>query len=84
MGGAGRSLLLGRNDPYPTNAESNVLLQAMENGGGDLDLTQIKMYPCVVPERGAGERTMEAALAILNERGGRNRPPEKKPRWKYW
>ena len=66
------------------NAESNAILKAMEGGGDDLDLSQIKMYPCVVPERGASGQTMEAALAILNHLVGHNRPPEKKPRWKFW
>lgn len=66
------------------NAESNAILKAMGAGGDKLDLTKIKMYPCVVPERGASERTVEAALAILNERVGRKGPPEKRPRWKFW
>lgn len=66
------------------NAESNAILKALEGAGDDLDLTRIRMFPCVVPDRDAGGQTMEAALAILNDLVGSNRPPEKKPRWKFW
>lgn len=66
------------------HAESNAILKAMEDAGDKLDLTGIKMYPCVVPDRDASGQTMDAALAILNALVGRNRPPEKKPRWKFW
>src|SRR5262249_30640167 len=48
------------------NAESNAILKAMEAGGDKLDLTKIKMYPCVVPDRGVSDETMQAALARLN------------------
>lgn len=66
------------------NAESNAILKAMEAGGDNLDLSQMKMYPCVVPDRDASSRTMNAALSTLNDLIGRNRPPEKKPWWKLW
>ncbi|MBV9928538.1 MAG: hypothetical protein JOZ96_26215 [Acidobacteria bacterium] len=66
------------------HAESGAILQAIEKAGDKLDLSQIKMYPCVVPERGASEQTMEAALALLKGRLAPTRPPEKKPRWKFW
>lgn len=66
------------------NAESNAIVKAIEAGGEKLDLTQIKMYPCVVPDRGVTEQTMSVALSKLNDLAGRNRSPEKKSRWKFW
>jgi hypothetical protein len=66
------------------NAESNAIMKAMEAEGEKLDLTQIKMYPCVVPDRGASEQTMSVALSKLDDLAGRNKSPEKKSRWKFW
>jgi hypothetical protein len=66
------------------NAESNVILKAMEAAGDKLDLTKMKMYPCVVPDRGVSDQTMDAAIATLNEMVERNRPARKKPWWKFW
>jgi hypothetical protein len=66
------------------NAESNAILKAMEASGDKLDLTQMKMFPCVVPDRGVSNQTMDAALAMLNELVERKHPPEKKPWWKFW
>lgn len=65
------------------NAESHAIVKAIEAGGEKLDLTQIKMYPCVVPDRGASEQTMGVALSKLNDLAGRNRSPEKKSWWKF-
>jgi hypothetical protein len=56
----------------------------MEAEGEKLDLTHIKMYPCVVPDRGASEQTMSVALSKLDDLAGRNKSPEKKSRWKFW
>jgi hypothetical protein len=66
------------------NAESHAILKWMEAAGGNLDLSGGKMYPCVVPERGASDQTMDAALATLNELVERNRSTKKKPWWKFW
>jgi hypothetical protein len=66
------------------NAESNGILQAMESAGGNLDLAGMKLYPCVVPDRGVSDETMDAALAMLHELVERNRPTTKKPWWKFW
>jgi hypothetical protein len=65
------------------NAESNAILKAMEARGDKLDLTQMKMYPCVVPDRGISDQTMDIALAKLNELIERNRSPRKKPWWNF-
>lgn len=66
------------------NAESHALLQAKEAAGDKFDLTKIKMYPSVVPERGISDQTMDAAIATLNDMVGRNRSTRKKPWWKFW
>jgi hypothetical protein len=66
------------------NAESNAILKALESAGDKLDLSTMKMYPCVVPERGVSDQTMDAALATLNGLVGRDRPAKKKPWWKFW
>ncbi len=66
------------------NAESNAILKAMEAAGDQLDLTKMKMYPCVVPDRGVSDQTMDAALATLNELVKRERSTKKKPWWKFW
>jgi hypothetical protein len=49
-----------------------------------LDLTQMKMYPCVVPDRGISDETMNVALARLVDLIERDRPPRKKPWWNVW
>ena len=49
------------------NAEANAILKAMAAAGDKLDLTQMKMYPCVVPDPGISDQTMDAALAKLND-----------------
>ena len=59
-------------------------MQALESGGDNLDLSQLTMYPCIVPDRGVSEQTMDAALATLNELVERNRRARKKPWWKFW
>jgi hypothetical protein len=66
------------------NAESNAILKAMEAAGDKLDLTQMKMYPCIVPERGVSDQTMDAALATLSELLEPAQPAKKKPWWKFW
>ena len=66
------------------NAESNAILKAMEAAGGNQDLTKMKLYPCVVPDRGVGDQTMDAALATLNLLVERNRSTKKKPWWRVW
>jgi hypothetical protein len=47
-------------------AESQAILKAMESLGDKLDLTTLTMYPCVVPDYGVSQQTMDAALAMLN------------------
>lgn len=71
------------------NAESGAILQALQANGDDLDLTKLTMYPCVVPDRGVSDQTMEAAMAKLNEIVERTRAAKKnlvkpKPWWKFW
>jgi hypothetical protein len=66
------------------NAESNAILKAMEAGGDKLDLSKMKLYPCVVPDRGVSDQTMDAALAKLNQLVDGGRTTQKKPWWKFW
>ncbi|HXG09393.1 MAG TPA: hypothetical protein VNK04_06355 [Gemmataceae bacterium] len=66
------------------SAESNVILKAMEAEGDGFDFTELALFPCVVPDRGVSNQTMKAALATLDARVRRNRPPKKKPWWKFW
>ena len=70
------------------NAESQALIQAMEEMGDDLDLSQMEMFPCVVPERGVSDATMDQALAVLNQmiesKPRDPHPPAPKPWWKFW
>jgi hypothetical protein len=62
------------------NAESNAILKALNAAGDKLDLTQMKMYPCVVPDRGVSDQTMNAAIAMLSDLVERNRSAMKKNR----
>lgn len=66
------------------NAESHALLQALEASEGKLDLSQVTMFPSVVPERGCSNETMEAALAVMNSLVQQKRFARKKPWWKFW
>lgn len=66
------------------NAESNAIVKAIESVGDTLDLTKMKMYPCVVPDRGVSDQTMSVALGMLNDLIEQNRPSRKKPWWKVW
>jgi len=42
------------------------------------------MHPCVVPDRGVSDRTMNVAFATLNELIALEHPVPKKPWWKFW
>ncbi|HZN34749.1 MAG TPA: hypothetical protein VFB80_13065 [Pirellulaceae bacterium] len=66
------------------NAESHALVQALNAAGDKPDLSSMKMFPCVVPERGVSGQTMDAALATLNRLVERDRQAAKKPWWKFW
>ncbi len=65
------------------NAESHAILQAMDAAGDKLDLSQMTMFPCVVPERGVSDETMDAAMAKLKKLVEKS-PAKKKPWWKFW
>lgn len=65
------------------NAESHAIVQAMEDMGEKGDLSQMRLFPCVVPEYGASDQTMDAAMTALQEMIDRSRPL-KKPWWKFW
>jgi hypothetical protein len=56
----------------------------MEAKGDDVDLSGMKMYPCVVPDQHVSQQTMDAALEILNRIVERNRAAKKRPWWKFW
>ena len=49
------------------DSQKGDIVQAMESAGDQLDLTQITMYPCVVPDRGVSDQTMNAAMAVLQQ-----------------
>ena len=66
------------------NAESNAIMKALEAAGDNPDLTRMRMYPCVVPDRGVSDQTMDAAMAMLNDLVERERSTEKKPWWRFW
>lgn len=66
------------------NAESHAIVNAMEAAGDRGDLSQMTMYPCVVPERGVSKQTMDQALAALQDLIDRSHPVKKKPWWKFW
>jgi hypothetical protein len=66
------------------NAESHAIVQAMEAQGNSFDLSGMKMFPCVVPDRGVSQVTMNAALAKLQEMLDREPVAKKKPWWKFW
>ena len=67
------------------NAESNAIMKAMDAAGDKLDLTKLTMYPCVVPDRGVSDQTVEEALVMLNALVERGRSTKKrKPWWKFW
>lgn len=66
------------------NAESHAIVQAMENSKTASDLGHMKMYPCVVPDLGVSDQTMEAAMEALHGVIERSQPAKKKPWWKFW
>lgn len=77
------------------NAESHLIYQVLEQSKGEVDFSKMKLYPCVAPENGVSDATMDAAVAKLNElveankaKGKRPAPaanvPSKKPWWKFW
>src|ERR1044072_1980209 len=59
------------------SAESHAIVKALEAEGDKLDLTQLKLFPCVVPDRGVSDQTMNAALTMFNEIINRSRSPHK-------
>jgi hypothetical protein len=61
------------------SAESNVILQAMEASGKDLDLAGLTLYPCAVPDRDVPQETMDAALHLLRQRVDAQRPAPPPP-----
>jgi len=73
------------------NAESHAIIQALESSGNEAQqelLSGMTLYPCVVPDRGTSQKTMDLALAELTAMIERNRgttpTTEKKPWWKFW
>jgi hypothetical protein len=66
------------------NAESNAIVQAMNAHGDKLELSKMTMYPCVVPDRGVSDETMNAAVAKLKALVERQSVARKKPWWKFW
>jgi hypothetical protein len=66
------------------NAESHAIVQAIEAQGNNFDLSGMKMYPCVVPDRGISQQAMDAAMAKLQELLDREQRARKKPWWKFW
>ena len=71
------------------NAEAHAILQAMDEMGDDLDLSELTAFPCVIPDLHVSDQTMDKAMAALNQmleqhRNANPPTPEKKPWWKLW
>ena len=66
------------------NAESHLIVQAMQAAGNKIDFSQVRLFPCVVPERGVSDQTMGAAMAMLHAMADQCRASLKKPWWKFW
>ncbi|QEH38445.1 hypothetical protein OJF2_70480 [Aquisphaera giovannonii] len=67
------------------NAESHAIVNSIEAAKGKPDFESLTLYPLVVPDPGASDETMEAALAALRVLIDRSRPAaSKKPWWKFW
>ncbi len=74
------------------NAESQAILQALEQAGDTVDLSKMSLFPSVVPDRNTPAATMNAAVAALEatirNQETRNRssttPAKRKPWWKFW
>jgi hypothetical protein len=66
------------------NAESNAIMKAMGASGDKADMSKIKLFPSVVPDRGVSEETMNAAMATMSDLVNRDRSTREKPWWKFW
>lgn len=66
------------------NAESNAIMQALDQHGDDLDLSSMSCFPCIVPDRGVSDETMDAAFATLQSIIDREHKQTSKPWWKFW
>jgi len=66
------------------NAESNAILQSLEAQGKKADLSQLKLYPCIVPDRTVSEETMDLAMQKLHAMVDERAKAAKKPWWKFW
>ena len=67
------------------SAESGGLLQIFE-AHPDIDLSNVTLYPCVVPDRNVSDETMDTALATLQRVIDENKQNDQpaKPWWKFW
>lgn len=66
------------------NAESNAILNALESGAKADDLSGMRLFPSVVPERGVSQATMDKAVEMVFKMANHSRPARKKPWWKFW
>ncbi len=66
------------------NAESNAIINALESGANADDLSGMRLFPSVVPERGVSQATMDKAVEMVFKMGQQSRPARKKPWWKFW
>ncbi|MBA2117029.1 hypothetical protein [Bremerella alba] len=66
------------------NAESNAILSALESGTDAADLSGVKLFPSVVPDRGVSQETMDQAIDMVFKMSQSTRPVGKKPWWKFW
>jgi hypothetical protein len=73
------------------NAESNLIMQAIESRGDEFDLSTLTMFPTVVPDREVNQKTMDLAIAALNELVAHERittdvlpTAPRRPWWKIW
>lgn len=66
------------------NAESNAIMKALQASGDKFDFSKVTMHPCVVPDRGVSNQTMNAAVAAMHSLIQRKPAVAKKPWWKFW
>jgi hypothetical protein len=70
------------------SGELGAIVQAL-SADAKTDLNKAKMLPCVVPDRGVSDQTMDAAFAALSrvierERQSGKSEAKKAPWWKPW
>ncbi|MEM7457612.1 MAG: hypothetical protein AAF456_25000, partial [Planctomycetota bacterium] len=67
------------------NAEAQAIIGILEEHGEEqIDWTQVSLFPCVVPDLGVSDATMQQALSVLNQMIDQDGGKPEKPWWKIW